>query len=192
MTSDHSGAIYGLHAGCNYQAGVWVFGIEGDYSWTKLNGTQSAPNTFLNGAPVGSGSIDFSESLKSLASIRGRLGFTVTPTVLLYLTAGGAWNKTDYTGLHSYVTLCPNCSLTSFSASKSGWVAGGGAEAALWNSNWIARVEALYYSFGGVTGTGLQQSNQTPTTTWNWDNQRVIEARVGISYKFGGPTVAAY
>src|ERR1700753_3652631 len=40
---DPSGGLAGGTVGCNYQfAGNWVVGIEGDVSWTNLNG--SAPS----------------------------------------------------------------------------------------------------------------------------------------------------
>jgi outer membrane immunogenic protein len=192
VSTKSSGWIGGAQAGCNYQfGGGVVVGIEGDWSGTKLDGSSAAPNVLLNGTPA-AGGIAFNENTKSLATIRGRLGYAVAPSVLLYVTGGGAWSRTDYTGLHTYVTGCPNCSATSFTSNKSGWVFGGGAEWALWNSNWIARAEALYYSFGGANSFGLQAATGATTTAWNWGNLSIVEARVGISYKFGGPVVANY
>jgi outer membrane immunogenic protein len=106
VTYSTSGVIGGAHAGCNVEGtyGVargWVFGIEGDWSATKLSATQTAPNLFPNGTPIGFGSITFMENTKSLASIRGRAGMAVVPNVLLYATMGFVWNHTDYTGLHT-------------------------------------------------------------------------------------------
>jgi len=63
-----------------------VFDIEGDWSATKLSATQTAPNLFPNGTPIGFGSITFMENTKSLASILGRAGVAVVPNVLLYAT----------------------------------------------------------------------------------------------------------
>src|SRR6516225_2973650 len=37
------GAIGGLQAGCNYQVGHWVFGIQGDYDWTNANNNNRVP-----------------------------------------------------------------------------------------------------------------------------------------------------
>jgi outer membrane immunogenic protein len=101
VTYSTSGVIGGAHAGCNVEGtyGVargWVFGIEGDWSATKLSATQNAPNLFPNGTPIGFGSITFMETTKSLASVRGRAGVAVVPNVLLYATAGVVWNHTDY------------------------------------------------------------------------------------------------
>jgi outer membrane immunogenic protein len=99
VTYTTSGVIGGAHLGCNAEGtyGVargWVFGIEGDWSATKLSATQNAPNLFPNGTPIGFGSITFMETTKSLASIRGRAGVAVVPNVLLYATAGVVWNHT--------------------------------------------------------------------------------------------------
>ena len=62
VTYTTSGLIGGAHAGCNVEGtyGVargWVFGIEGDWTATKLSSTQIAPNLFPNGTPIGFGSV---------------------------------------------------------------------------------------------------------------------------------------
>ncbi len=188
VTANSSGVIGGVHAGCNVEgtygiARGWVFGIEGDWSSTKLNGTQTVPNTFLNGASAGLGGITFTENTKSLVSIRGRVGVAVVPSVLLYVTAGVAWNLTDYAGLHIYTT-CPDCSAAAYNSRNFGWAAGGGVEWALWNSNWIVRAETLYYNVSGASPPGTQATSG-PSTTWYWNNLGIIEGRVGLSYKFG-------
>ena len=36
-----NGAVLGGGAGCNYQTGNWVFGVEGDWSWTSVKGVTS-------------------------------------------------------------------------------------------------------------------------------------------------------
>jgi opacity protein-like surface antigen len=51
---DSSGGIGGPHAGCNWQfTPSWVLGIEGDWSFTDLNGTGSSPNLLRSGVPAG-------------------------------------------------------------------------------------------------------------------------------------------
>jgi outer membrane immunogenic protein len=191
-----SNVIGGAHIGCNYQAGVWVFGVEGDWSGTKLSDSETAVNTFANGTPAGGGGVLYNQSTKWLASARLRLGVAVVPTVLLYVTGGAAWAKTDFDGLHVYsggAGTCPNCSATSFSNTSSGWVAGAGAEWAAWSSNWLVRVEYLYYGLGSANGIGIQQSSGLPTTSWQLHRLDVQEARIGLSYLFNsGPVVAKY
>ena len=66
-----SGALGGVHAGCDYQMAAWVFGVEGDWSATKIKG-----QTFeFPGAPVLGG--NFVQSIKEnwLSTIRGRAGY---------------------------------------------------------------------------------------------------------------------
>ena len=185
----------GPYAGCNYQFGSnWVIGVEGDWSATALSSTANAPNLFQNGLPVGSGGVVYTQRLNWLASIRGRLGYAVAPNVLLYVTGGAAWSNSDYSGVDAYDGGCPNCSVTgSFNKTSNGWVAGGGVEWAPWNNNWIVRAEGLYYSLDGASALGFQQGTTTPaTTSWTWNRNEIIEGRVGVGYKFGGPILAKY
>ena len=52
-------------------------------------------------------------------------------------------------------------------------------------SNWLVRAEALYYDISGASPNGLQQTSGNVSTAWYWNDLRVTEARVGLSYKFG-------
>jgi outer membrane immunogenic protein len=177
----------GVYVGCNYQfASNWVFGVEGDWSATALSSTANAPNNFLNGLPVGSGGVVYTQRLNWLASIRGRVGYAVVPNVLLYVTGGRAWGNSDYSGIDAYAGGCPNCSVTgSFSKTSNGWVVGGGVEWAPWSNNWLFRAEGLYYSVNGASAFGVQQGTTTPATTaWNWGRNEILEGRVGVAYKF--------
>ena len=134
---DDSSVIGGVHAGCNWQfVPQFVLGIEGDWSWTKLNGTGSAPNNFFDGTPVGSGGITMSSDTKWLASLRARAGWVVLPQWMLYVTGGAAWARTDYAALDAYSGGCPNCGAVSFSHTATGWTVGGGTEWML-TPNWI-------------------------------------------------------
>src|SRR5262245_47005125 len=62
-------AIGGLQAGCNYQVGAWVFGLQGDYDWTNANQTV-APGLLV---PFG---VSTYSKLTSLASVTGRVGYS--------------------------------------------------------------------------------------------------------------------
>src|SRR5437763_9627083 len=85
-----SGALGGAQAGCNYQVGAWVFGIQGDYDWTNINGNGA------NGIPAAAalGLTDHAQ-LKSLASVTGRVGFALD-RFLGYVRGGGAWVQGDF------------------------------------------------------------------------------------------------
>jgi opacity protein-like surface antigen len=128
--------------------------------------------------------VTFTETTKSLVTIRGRAGVTVMPNVLLYATVGTVWNHTDYAGLHTFPACPTNCSVAAFSSTNFGWVSGGGVEWALWNSNWIARIEALYYIVSGSSPGGFQPGTVAQNSVWYWNNLGIAEGRIGLSYKF--------
>ena len=146
-TSNASGVIGGVYGGYNWQlAPQWLIGIEGDSSWTDLNGT------------IGFGKVNW------LGSVRGRIGYTPTSTMLFYFTGGAAWRTIDNSGVSSFAG--------STDQTKSGWVIGGGVEWAPWPSNWLVRAEYLNYNF-----TGLAAGPFSTDLTIN-------EVRAGVAYKF--------
>jgi outer membrane immunogenic protein len=143
-----SGIIGGLYAGYNWQlAPQWLIGIEGDSSWTDLNAT------------IGAGDV------KWLGSLRGRIGFTPSSTMLLYFTGGAAWSTIDNAGFNSFSG--------SANQTKSGWVIGGGVEWAPWANNWLVRAEYLNYNFTGLAVGPFGGSDLT-----------INEVRAGLTYKF--------
>jgi outer membrane immunogenic protein len=175
-----SSVIGGPYVGCNYQfAPGWVVGVEGDVSWAKLSGTASATNLFANGTPVGVGGVSWGSSTDWVASARGRLGYAVVPNALIYGTGGAAWTRTNYSGLN---VLNDGAAATSFTDTRTGWVAGAGVDWAPWNNNWIFRVEYLHYQFGGVSSNATFAPGVF--TTFNFGDLKIDTVRAGLSYKF--------
>ena len=87
-------------------------------------------------------------------TVRGRLGFLFTPTLLVYGTGGLAYGGVNTTVNHN--TLMVSFPLTSqglapgsasFSDTRVGWTAGGGLEW-MFMPNWSAKVEYLYTDLG--------------------------------------------
>ena len=79
-----NGPVFGGQLGYNYQAGTWVFGVEGDVDGTNIRRSQAgaiAPGLVgLNPAIFPSGGSAFINTRQEwLASIRGRLGTTWGP-----------------------------------------------------------------------------------------------------------------
>ena len=73
-----NGGLGGLQVGCNYQAGAWVFGIQGDYDWSSATG--NAANAVVLAGPafpagVLSAATD-STKINALASVTGRVGYS--------------------------------------------------------------------------------------------------------------------
>ena len=219
MTRDS--VLGGGYAGCNYQAGRVVWGLEGDISWTdNKTGSDAEPvvGSFTgqpaNFPPLGT-NMQLNSSNQWLASVRGRVGFLVGAgdNLLLYGTGGVAFTRTNYsavftpstnpTSLFGFgcpgaaATTCFGTSAVAFSQDKVGWVAGAGAE---WRiaPHWLIRAEYLHYEFDGASGiVPAVLANGTAACAgcgWraNWNHLDIDSVRVGAAYMFGGPVVAKY
>jgi outer membrane immunogenic protein len=149
-----SGFLVGPTVGANFQTDAFVFGIEGDYDASWMQGTSSActPNNC--------------ETKNTwLATVRARVGYAAD-RVLFYGTAGGAFGNisTNLPGSGNFT-----------SSTEPGWTAGAGVEAAF-ADNWTARIEYLYVD--------LENASQTvPVTTGTikFDTNLI---RLGVDYKF--------
>lgn len=167
--------IGGGQVGYNWQFGAGLVGIE-----TDIQGlSQGRSGTLFNSAPtVGfpdfrNATLSATNSVDYLGTFRGRFGYTLTPTLLLYGTGGLA-----YGGVRSSTSILqqpvgagvggvntPYSSAGSFSGTRVGWTAGLGAEWMFW-SRWSAKIEYLYYDLGSVTySPGTLTSIQTPAGT---------------------------
>ena len=162
-----SGFIGGGQIGCDYQAGVWVFGVQGMFDGSGMQGS----NTDATGLFVVNSNIPW------LATVTGRIGVTAAPTVLVYAKGGGAWVRDNYT-----LTAVPGLALANASATPSGWTVGGGVEWAF-AGNWTAFAEYNYLDFGtpGVTFTPVVGGATFPINI----KQNINSFMVGINYRFG-------
>lgn len=155
-----SGFLVGGTLGANYQADAFVFGIEGDFDGSWLEGTGTDPICVAATGP-GCETKNF-----WLATVRGRAGYAAD-RVLFYGTAGGAFGD-----ISAGVNGAASSSFTS--KTVAGWTAGAGVEAAF-TDNLTARIEYLFVDFSNATfSTGV-----VPTVSLN---QNLI--RLGLDYKF--------
>ena len=174
VASRADGVVGGGHAGYNWQASQFVFGVEGDIEGSSLR------NTYVIGAPFFA--TTGTNNLNWQGSLRLRAGIAVD-RVLFYGTAGwafGSFNDGYNTAGTPFVQ--------SVSSTRNGWTAGGGIEYAL-GSNWTTRVEYRYTDWGSYTNT-LNVFLAPPGTSVDRVTEQAV--RVGVSYKFGGPVVAKY
>lgn len=180
---DGSGFLAGVHAGYDYQfAPAWVFGVEGDWTWTHDSGSNGQSWTGP-GVPAGGGTTTMNSTVDWLASFRGRLGYLITPNVLAYGTGGVAWGDIHYSGTASAPGVGYLAS-TSFSNTSDGFVVGGGLEWAM-THNWSLRAEYLYYRLGnGASATVTPAAFPAVPSSFSWNRTSVDVARVGLSYKF--------
>jgi outer membrane immunogenic protein len=180
-----NGFTGGIQAGYNWQNGGLVLGIESDFDAFKLKGSRSeaVPSATTSSIFNPSTSVD----TDWLFTLRGRLGWAVVPTVLLYGTGGLA--VTDAKVSNSYTTTNnPNnvsSGASSHSETRAGWTAGGGIEWAF-AQNWSVKVEYLFVDFGSIS-TSANVGDPT------FANQNLLSTsvdvkanivRAGINYRF--------
>jgi outer membrane immunogenic protein len=135
---DPSGFIGGGQIGYNYQfASNWVAGLEADFQGANIKGDANAANAgmFILGVPntfqvTGAAS----QKLDWFGTLRGRLGWTPTPPVLLYATGGLAFGhvqtNASFSGQYLINGFFEGSGSTAISQSDTlvGWTVGGGLE----------------------------------------------------------------
>jgi len=157
-----SGGFIGGTAGYNWQAGPWVLGVEGDYSWANIAGSSGSCGF---APPHGCGT-----ALESFGTLRGRVGYALgyRGTWLPYVTGGLAVGE-----VHAWDALTP----ASGSAFRAGWTLGAGFETVL-APNWTFKLEYLYMDLGSAHLFDIVPG--VPETVSFRDNI----FRIGINYKF--------
>lgn len=125
------GFLGGAFVGYNYQMDNFVLGAEGDIGFNGMNGSTVA-----------------TEAKSGIeGSLRARLGYSVSPDILVYGTAGGAGQSlkiSDAAGSDRNTML--------------GWTAGVGTDIKI-TDNVFGRVEYRYTDYGSAdfnTGSGLR------------------------------------
>jgi outer membrane immunogenic protein len=174
-----SGFIGGGQAGCDFVAGKdLVFGVQGMFDFGNLNGRHA-----VTAFPT------FSEtnSLKSIITATGRIGYLFTPQLLGYGKVGAAFMRDRNSVFTPTGALFESAGFT-----LPGMVAGGGLEYmfaphwsvfAEYNYIWIEDKSGQFFTGGpGFAGETL---NVKPV---------VQTALIGLNYKFNwdGPVVAKY
>jgi outer membrane immunogenic protein len=201
---------FGMHAqgftaggqmGCNKQIGVMVFGVEADIDHapglgTTINFGPAGPIIGANDPTrnhVSSQIVSVDQGNNWYATVRGRIGFTPTPTLLIYATGGAAFARIDSSANATFAAdrffLSNNVFAASDASNRAGWTVGGGMEWALL-PRWSLKAEYLYLDFGSVDYT-LPCQNFTcanaPTAPYAWSahvHTADQVARIGLNYKF--------
>jgi outer membrane immunogenic protein len=190
------GVVGGVHGGYNWQfAPTWVAGIEADWSWADAKASFDQPwvTTANVVRPGARASLSLNENW--LATVRGRIGYLVTPATLVYFTGGVAWTKFDYAGSsrNDFPTngTGPYLAQSQFSKTLPGYVLGGGLEYAF-SGHWSVRAEYLYYHFNNTDAAVSPVFDSTggfppPSfpASFSWTGVTNINVgRAGVSYKF--------
>ena len=114
-TIDGKGFLGGVHGGYNWQSSSLVYGIEGDYDFSNVKGSTSGT----------SGGVTVDTRVKSLGSLRGRVGVIVSPQMLVFGTAGYGFGRAS---VNAVATAGGASASGSSSGSIKGLVIGGGLE----------------------------------------------------------------
>ncbi len=201
-----SAFLGGGQFGYDFQFGSAVVGLEADIAalsgvassggYSSLNAIGAAP--VITTATVG-------RSLHYLGTVRGRVGFAVAPSILLYATGGLAYG--DPSGRAQLVQVGTTIGRVgvgsaAISGVRAGWTLGAGAEW-MFASNWSAKLEYLYYDLGArnwnspltvAAPAALLGVPYAVTTQSVRANGHLVRAGLNYRFDFGGPApvVARY
>jgi outer membrane immunogenic protein len=229
---DMNGIIGGGQIGYNWQKDKWVFGLEADIQGSAQKGNGNAlcpggPATSTTTTPAavnGTCTVghigdtvpfnvaalpvtnNLSEKLEWFGTVRGRIGPTITPTILAYVTGGLAYGEVRATNTVTGTNLVgaqnvntPPTFVAVFASSsntftKVGWTVGAGIEGVV-SGNWTAKIEYLYMDLGNVSGsfvTPIIATSGAFVTSQYSSHITDNILRIGVNYKWGGPVVATY
>jgi outer membrane immunogenic protein len=163
-TGNHTalGIGVGGQVGCNYQAGAWVFGVEGMGDWAELNG-----NHFT------AAGINQITDTNWFANATARVGYAYGSS-LFYVKGGGAWIN------ESFTSSVPGVPFATGDQTRSGWTVGGGWEYGF-APNWSIKVEYDYMDFGKSSPLFCPAAGAC--TTFNVE-QNTHLALFGVNYRF--------
>ena len=148
----NDGGLIGGEVGFDVQTGGWVFGVEGDFSWTTFGDdiTNVLPQDPTTGRPQLTFATNY--QMNWISTVRGRIGIPLDH-FLIYGTGGLAFADVS---LDQTVTVGTFGQLAGASdKTKAGWTLGGGAEYAL-SENITLKAEALWFDLGNIS----RQSHQ--------------------------------
>lgn len=204
-SSSGSGFVGGGQLGYDFQfAPAFVLGFEADMQALSSSRRTASASSTTSFAPFGfpansySSTASFSQRLDYLGTVRGRIGYLATPSLLTYITGGLAYGGANVSSSFSLQQMFPGWTTTivppifgTRSASKTvaGWTLGGGLEWML-GSHWSAKAEYLYYDLGTVSAPISLTQNVNVTTPWATATGQTSSRfdghiiRVGVNYRF--------
>ena len=167
------GLTLGGTAGCNYQIGNWVIGVEGDYDFVTKADTR---------VETAFPAFRVQVEQHGLATARGRIGYAFERGLLIplptlyYVTGGGVWARMETSNFNP--TTGASIAQTE---SYSGWTVGYGSEYSV-GGGWSIKSETLYARLGQQTNfaanapVALAEFNIRPRDIWI--------SRIGVNYRF--------
>ena len=174
-----SGFIAGGQVGCDYQAGAWVFGVDGQFDWSDIDGQTTGQ--------VGPAAFQLASKLDRFATATGRVGYAFD-RVLTYAKGGFAWGHFN----HELDQFVGTSALPFLAGDQdvAGFVVGAGFEVALL-ANWSFKAEYNYLDFGN---NNVQLSCVVPgggcPLVANDVKQNAQMVTFGLNYRFGPGIIA--
>ena len=147
--------IGGVQAGYNFQAGHFLFGVEGDFDGASFNHPALPVPTL--------GSV----SHRWMSTVAGRVGL-VNDRWLVFAKLGGGWAHSDAT------VNVPGSPIWNGSSTNGGWLVGGGIEYGF-KAHWTVKLEYDYLALSNWN------SATVPVVGLGRDVQMI---KAGINYKF--------
>ncbi len=192
-----AGILGGGTLGYNWQSGSWVYGLEGDFAGTPLQGSNQCQP--LNPPLAFGGSVNNSlfqttchSNVDWTGTVAARLGYALTPHALTYAKAGVAVAEESFSSTCNLGPIngtnnggtsqnCVNAGgafvgTASANAIAVGWMLGYGVEFAF-TQHWTAKAEFDWLDFGHKSFT---LSDGTAVNTY----ARAAQTKVGVNYKF--------
>jgi opacity protein-like surface antigen len=205
-----NGFFSGGQLGYNWQfSDRWVVGLEADLQGGGIRGGGG----FANLTPaafyppfVANTTVDINRTLEYLGTVRGRLGYAITPTMLFYATGGLAYGGISTTATVRQ-TLTPStlqsaAATADFFSNRIGWTVGGGVESAF-TGELSGKLEFLYYNLGvanvansgPLIHTAFVGAGEVSDLISSSTRFEGFAIRAGLNYRFAGsapsPTGAA-
>ena len=221
-SNKQSGFIGGGQVGYNYQLQQkFVVGMEADIQGAGIGDSGGFTGAGVNGTTVSgtnystnsAGQTTVSSSVNWLGTVRGRLGYLLTPTVLAFgtggLTYGGVKASVSSNVYTSYIS---SQSVSKFQGSQTyignsptsqtlvGWNVGGGFEWMVM-PNWSMKIEAIYWNLGNVNLNTTTMAGKAGSSDYVFSdeygvlptqisssatsiNYQGVIARAGVNYHF--------
>jgi outer membrane immunogenic protein len=183
VSETFNGFVGGIQGGYNWQAGVFVLGVEGELDAAGLQGT--APCALV---------LNCTMKHSWFADITGRVGVVAIERTLIYLKGGVAWEGSNFTvGNNINIAGTTVAAGAGGSGTQIGGLLGMGVEYAFL-PNWSAKLEYNYIDFGtrsfnasiaanaAFAGTGLAPLAGVQVPASIAENEHIIKA--GVNYRF--------
>jgi outer membrane immunogenic protein len=179
LSHDVSGFLAGGQAGFNFQSGAFVFGIEGQWSWTNADGEHTCVQPIVVVAVIPG--LNCRTEMDWVATVAGRIGYAFN-NVLLYAKGGVAFASEEYSVFLTGLAPPTGPAITAGDDTRTGWMVGGGIEYGF-TPNWSAKIEYNFMDFGSERIDFIDPLTGLLLAGIDID-QQVHVVKAGINYRF--------